>query len=109
MITNTLVDEGVVAAALEAMAAGGTVLATEDYFGAKLSTPGYAPMGKLGWLVSAVWGATLSMMATGMWFDGRGVPEITLESSWRLTSHGARVRGHVDLVLAVARALSEDK
>ena len=93
-------------AALEAMEAGGTRLATEDYFGSKLDPPGHSPMGRGGWLLSAVWGATLRMMATGMWLDGRGVPELTLESSWRLPSREQRVRGHVDLVLAVTRALS---
>lgn len=108
MFTNRAVPDAIVRAALDAMAAGGTRLATEDYFGSTLAPPGHSPMGRAGWLLNAVWGGTLRMMATGMWFDGRGVPEITLESSWRLPSREQRVRGHVDLVLAVTRALSDD-
>jgi hypothetical protein len=46
------------------------------------------------------------MMATGMYADARRVPELTLESSWRLPSREARVRAHVELVLALARELT---
>ena len=35
-----------------------------------------------------------------------GVPEITLESSWRQHDPDARVRPHIDLVRAVTRELA---
>jgi hypothetical protein len=45
------------------------------------------------------------MKTTLAYSEDRGIPEITLESSWRLPDEAARVRAHVDLVAAVARAL----
>jgi hypothetical protein len=41
------------------------------------------------------------MMAVNAFAAARGLPEITLESSWRSTDHAARVRAHVDLTLAL--------
>ncbi|MBX3269870.1 MAG: DUF2817 domain-containing protein [Sandaracinaceae bacterium] len=107
MFTNPSVPRALAERVLAAIEAGGTRLATTDYFGKTLSPPGLAPVGRAGKLVNALWASTLGMMASGEWFDRRGVPEITFESSWRLPSRDARVRGHVDLVLAVARELSD--
>jgi hypothetical protein len=45
------------------------------------------------------------MKATIAYSADRGIPELVLESSWRLADPSARVRAHVDLVTAVARAL----
>lgn len=106
MFANHLVPAALARDALAAMEAGGTTLATKDYFGSALRPPGLAPIGPGGRFVHALWAATLGMMATTAWFAKRGVPELTLESSWRLPSREARVRAHVDLVIAVARALS---
>ncbi len=106
MFANHLVSPDLARDALAAMEAGGTTLATKDYFGGALRPPGLALIGAGGRFVHALWAATLGMMATTAWFAKRGIPELTLESSWRLPSREARVRAHVDLVLAVARALS---
>ncbi len=107
MFTNRRVDEALARRLLTAMERGGTALATHDYFGRALSPPGYAPMGPSAWRLSQLWARTLQMKATGVWADERGVPEITLESGWRSTDRDARVRGHVDLVVAALERLAE--
>lgn len=84
---------------------GGTKLAERDYFGLRLRPPGYAPIGTLGWLTWWLWARTFGMMATITYSDFRGIPELTLESSWRLSDREARVRAHVDLVISVAKEL----
>ncbi len=91
---------------LDAMARGGTKLATEDYFGRRLDPPGYAPMGRVGWALQWLWAKTLGMESTSFWANELGVPEITLESAWRLSDADARTRGHVDLVAAVLDELA---
>ena len=106
MFTNRAVPDPLAARVLDAVRDGGTELATRDYFGSRLSPPGHSPMGSIGWTLNAAWAATLQMMSTCMWFGEQGIPESTLESSWRHEQREARVRGHVDLALAVIRALS---
>lgn len=106
MFANRAVDPALAARLLEAMEAGGVTLATTDYFGRTLAPAGYAPLGPIAYGLSWIWARTLGMMATGMYADARRVPELTLESSWRLPSREARVRAHVELVLAVARELT---
>ena len=108
MFTNRAVSDALAARVLDDVRDGGTTLAAQDYFGSSLNPAGHSPMGRGGWAANAVWGATLNMMSTCMWFGEQGVPEITLESSWRLSDPDARVRGHVDLVLSVLKALRED-
>lgn len=107
MFANRHVSDDAARRMLAALEAGGTELARNDYVGMALTPPGLSPMTRVAWGVQAVWGATLGMMTTSMWFDRRGVPELTLESSWRLPDEAARVRAHVDLVRAVARELSD--
>lgn len=106
MFANRAVDPALAGRLLEAMEAGGVTLATTDYFGRTLEPAGYAPLGPIGYGLSWIWARTLGMMATGMYADARRVPELTLESSWRLPSREARVRAHVELVLALARELT---
>ena len=53
-----------------------------------------------------LWAATFGMMATNVFAGLRGIPEITLESSWRSEDRAARVRAHVDLVRAVLAELA---
>lgn len=106
MFANRAVDPALAARLLEAMEAGGVALARTDYFGRTLEPPGYAPLGPIGYGLSWLWARTLGMMATGMYADARRIPELTLESSWRLPSKQARVRAHVELVLALARELA---
>lgn len=105
MFTNRCVPFDLAARLLRAMAEAGTVLAERDYLGRTLDPPGHAPMSRSMWLLCAVWAGTLSMMATSMWANERGIPEITLESSWRHPDRDTRVRGHVALAMAVAREL----
>jgi hypothetical protein len=106
MFLNRYVDEALARRLAEAVASGGSVLAERDYFGRRLDPPGIAPMSRATWLLTALWARTLRMKATGMWCDDHGVPEITLESSWRLDDRAARMRAHVDLVSAVVAELA---
>jgi hypothetical protein len=101
MFANRFVDPALAERLLDAMKRGGTELATRDYFGMTLRPPGLSAMGKAAWLVNVVWAKTLGMKATLMYSDDRHIPELVLESSWRLPDREARVRGHVDLVHAL--------
>lgn len=107
MFANRLVEPSVARRLLRAMEDGGTTLATEDYFGLTLDPPGYSPIGAAAHAIHRLWAGTLQMMTTGTWADSRGVPEITLESSWRSVDRDARVRGHVDLVTEALLHLRE--
>ncbi len=106
MFLNRYVGGALARRLARALAAGGTELAERDYFGRRLDPPGIAPMSRATWLVTELWARTLQMKATGMWCDDRGIPEITLESSWRLDDLAARTRAHVDLVNAVVAELA---
>jgi hypothetical protein len=105
MFTNRWVDRALARSLLEALAAGGTALADRDYFGLRLDPPGLSAATPLTEVVSSLWARALGMKTTLAYSADRGIPEITLESSWRLPDEAARVRAHVDLVIAVARAL----
>jgi hypothetical protein len=102
---NRHVDRELVEGALTAVEAGGTTLATHDYFGLRLDPPGLSPSSAISRAVHAVWAATLGMMATIRYSEERGVPELVLESSWRDPDAEARVRPHVDLVTALLERL----
>jgi hypothetical protein len=103
---NQRVERTLALALLGAIEAGGSALARHDYFGRTLRPPGYAPMSTAAWTLSFLWAAALRMKAMNMYAGDRGVPEITIESSWRLPDREARVRAHVDLVLALLRELA---
>lgn len=103
---NRRVERALALRLLDRMEKNGTALARTDYFGRTLEPPGYAPMSKTMWALSALWASALEMKATGMYFDELGIPEITLESSWRNPDREARIRPHVDLVLALIAELS---
>lgn len=105
MFTNRFVDDALARTLLDALAAGGTALAERDYFGLRLRPPGLSAGTPAVALLSWIWAGTLGMKTTLSFSEDRGIPEITLESSWRLPDEDARVRAHVDLVAAVARAL----
>ena len=100
MFANHEVDPGLAGPVLDRLERAGTRLATTDYFGRTLGTPGYAratrPLRFLWWL----WSRTLGMMSTGMYAHELGTPELTLESSWR-EAGDARIRTHVETVLAI--------
>lgn len=106
MFTNRFVDEPLARTLLDALAKGGTVLAEKDYFGLRLDPPGLSPSTTAARLLTKAWAATLGMKTSIAYSEDRGIPEITLESSWRLGDEAARVRAHVDLALAVARTLA---
>lgn len=106
MFTNQHVERALAERLLHALEAGGTTLATHDYMKRALRPPGLAPMTAAQLAIVKLWAATFGMMATNVFAGLRGVPEITLESSWRSTDRAARVRAHVDLVGAVLRELA---
>lgn len=101
LFTNGLVDAQLGSELLAEMERGGTELADRDYFGRRLNPPGYAPLTPTMTVLNVLWASTLGMMATGMWARERGIPEITIESSWRATDPSLRISGHVSLVRAV--------
>ncbi len=105
MFANRYVDDTTGRALCDALAEGGTTLAEKDYFGLRLRPPGLSPSSAAGRAVTALWAKTLGMKATIAYSEDRGVPEIVLESSWRVADEVARVRPHVDLVAAVARRM----
>lgn len=102
---NSRVDPSLARALLARLEERGVTLAAKDYFGRALRPPGYAPAGPITVAAHWLWARALGMMATGTFAAERGVPEITLESSWRLADPEARIRAHVELVLGVAQAL----
>lgn len=101
MFANRRVDRALALRLLERIEARGSTLAERDYFGRRLVPPGYSPIGAIAFSLHWLWARTLSMMATGMYADERGIPEITLESGWRLPDREARVRAHVELIGAL--------
>lgn len=106
MFANQHVPAELAARLLAALEAGGTVLAKTDYFGARLRPPGLSPSTPAGRLVLRLWAGALGMMATNAYSGDRGIPELTLESSWRNPDRDVRVRAHVDLTLAVCAELA---
>lgn len=106
MFANRHVDGALARRLLAALEAGGTTLAEKDYFGLRLRPPGLSASSPVQRGVLRVWEATLKMMAVNEYAAGRGVPEVTLESSWRSPDRGARVQAHVDLVLALRDELA---
>lgn len=108
MFANQHVSGALATRLLAALEGGGTTLATHDYFGARLRTPGLSPSTRAGRALVSLWAATLGMRATIAYSELRGIPELTLESSWRGADREARVRPHVDLCLALARELGRD-
>jgi hypothetical protein len=105
MFANRFVDDALGTALCEALAAGGTALATKDYFGLRLRPPGFSPASATTRAVWKLWALAMRKQATIAYSEDRAVPEIVLESSWRMTDEAARVRPHVDLVSAVAERM----
>ena len=104
---NGSVPATVSANVARALADGGTELAARDYFGLTLDPPGVSASSPAARGLAWVWDKTLGMKAANRYCEERGVPEITLESSWRLADREARVRAHVDVVGAVLREMAE--
>ncbi|MBX3188583.1 MAG: DUF2817 domain-containing protein [Labilithrix sp.] len=106
IFTNRHVETKLAHALCDALATGGTVLAEKDYFGLRLTPPGLSASSPGARLVTKLWALTLGMKATIAYSEDQGIPEIVLESSWRMRDEAARVRPHVDLVSAVAERLT---
>lgn len=105
MFANRFVTSETARELLDAIANGGTVLAEKDYFGLRLDPPGLSPSTAAARAVTKLWSGVLGMKTSIAYSEDLGIPELVLESSWRLPDEDARVRAHVDLVLAVARQL----
>jgi hypothetical protein len=105
MFANRFVGAALARTLLAALAEGGTVLAERDYFGLRLDPRGLSASTPAAEALTWLWAQTLAMKATIAYSEDRGIPEIVLESSWRLPDEATRVRAHVDLVAAVARSL----
>jgi hypothetical protein len=106
MFANQHVDGGLARRMLAALEAGGTTLAERDYFGLRLKPTGLSESSPVQRGVLRLWEATLKMQAVNAYVATLGIPEITLESSWRSTDRAARVRAHVDLTLALRDELA---
>ena len=106
LFTNRHVDGALARRLLAALEAGGTTLATKDYFGLPLRPPGLSASTPVQRGILRLWEVTMKMRAVNEFAAARGIPEVTLESSWRSTDRDARVRAHVDLALALARELA---
>jgi predicted deacylase len=106
VFANRHVDGELARRLLAALEAGGTELATKDYFGLRLRPAGLSASTPVQRGILRVWAATLGMMAVNEYAAGRGIPEVTLESGWRSPDRAARVRAHVDLTLALAAELA---
>jgi hypothetical protein len=105
MFTNAHVGAALGRRLCTALADGGTVLAAKDYFGLRLDPPGLSPSSRRARAITKLWAATLGMKTSMAYSEDRGIPEIVLESSWRMPDEDARIRPHVDLVAAVAREM----
>jgi hypothetical protein len=106
MFANRHVDGALARRLLSTLEAGGTTLAEKDYFGLTLQPKGLSASSPAQRAILRVWALTLGMMAVNEYASRRGIPEITLESSWRSPDRAFRVQGHVDLVLALAQELA---
>lgn len=106
MFANAHVDAALADRLLRALEAGGTKLATHDYFGARLRPAGLSPSTTASRAVVKLWAMTLSMMASNAFSEGRGVAELVLESSWRNPDRAQRLRAHSDLCIALCRELA---
>lgn len=107
MFANRFVTDTLARELLDAMAKGGTVLAEKDYFGRRLDPPGLSPSTAGARALTTLWSSVLGMKTSIAYSEDHGIPELVLESSWRLPEEGARVRAHVDLVMAVALHLRQ--
>lgn len=107
IFTNPHVDVAMAKRLLATIEAGGTTLATKDYFGLPLKPPGLSASSPVQRVVLRVWEATLKQQAVNAFAAARGIPEITLETGWRSSDHDTRVRAHIDLTLALSAELSK--
>lgn len=106
MFANPHVDNALSLRMLAALEAGGTTLATKDYFGLTLKPAGLSASTPVQRGILRVWEATLKQQAVNAFAAARGIPELTLETGWRASDGDARVRAHIDLALALQAELA---
>lgn len=106
IFANQHVDVALARRLLGVLEAGGTTLAEKDYFGLRLKPRGLSASSPVQRGVLKLWEATLKMQAVNAFAAARGIPEITLESSWRSTDRAERVQAHVALTLALRDELA---
>lgn len=106
MFANPHVDNALALRMLAALEAGGTTLATKDYFGLALKPAGLSASTPVQRGILRVWAATLKQQAVNAFAAARGIPELTLETGWRASDGEARVRAHIDLALALQAELA---
>ncbi|MFK7988379.1 MAG: succinylglutamate desuccinylase/aspartoacylase family protein [Sandaracinaceae bacterium] len=106
MFANRFVSMALARRCLAALESEGTVLADKDYFGLRLKPPGYSGSSRLARGVNRLWAASLGMMASIAYSEGRGIPELVLESAWRNPDLEARVQPHVTLTRVLLEALA---
>jgi hypothetical protein len=106
MFANRHVDGALARRLLRILEDGGTTLADKDYFGLRLQPPGLSASTPTQRAVVGTWERVFRMKAVNGWAADHGIPEITLESSWRNPDRAARVRAHVELTLALVAELT---
>lgn len=106
VFVNERVQPGLAEALLDQLAAKGIALATVDYFHAKLPRPGLSPSTVFSRIATRLWAQTLGMMAANAYCASLGIPELTLESSWKSSDRDARVSAHVELCMALLHAMA---
>lgn len=105
IFANEHVDEVAARQLLDRLKASGARLAEKDYFGRTLPIPGYAPSSRVSRLLETLWVRTLGMRTTGGHAASLGIPEITLETSWRESDANTRIDVHVALLEALVELL----
>jgi hypothetical protein len=106
IFANPHVDGALARRLLAKLEAGGTQLATRDYFKLPLKPPGLSASSPFQRAVLGAWEAGFKMRAVNAYAAAHGIPEITLESGWRSPDRAARVRAHVDITLALRDELA---
>lgn len=109
MFANRHVTMPLARTCLNALEDGGTALAERDYFGLRLDPAGYSGSSAAVRGINRLWAASLGMMATLAYSEGRGIPELVLESAWRSPDLETRVRPHVTLTRVLLEALSQQE
>lgn len=106
IFTNPHVDVTMAKRVLAKLEAGGTTLATRDYFKLPLKPPGLSASSPFQRGVLRAWEAGFKMQAVNAYAAAKGIPEITLESGWRSDDRASRVRAHVDITAALTEELA---
>ncbi|MCX7807518.1 MAG: DUF2817 domain-containing protein [Deltaproteobacteria bacterium] len=105
MFANACVPATLALALVEALQRAHVELAERDYFGRRLDPPGLAVATWPSQALVAAWARYFHMMTVHEYAARRGIPEITLETSWRSGEWYNRILPHVELVLELLKQL----